>query len=133
VPYNIVGGIIRNFYADPFYKRITVDIIGAHGGGHLHLELPRNILDSIQSGNDSRFLVTDIPIINGLRGDTKPISYTESQTSAQTRTLEIAFPQDRSFVEIKGTQVVPEFPFAIPVFLVSIASLIAFYRMRFGK
>ena len=133
VPYNITGGIIQNFYADPFHKQITVETIGAYGGGHLHLELPRNILDSIQSGNDSRFLVTDIPINNGLRGDTKPISYTESQTNAQTRTLEIAFPQDRSFVEIKGTQIVPEFPFAVPILLISISSMIVFYRMKFRK
>jgi len=133
VPYNITGGIIQNFYANSFFKQITVETIGAKGGGHLHLELPRKTLDSIQDGKDSRFLVTDIPIINGLRGDTKPISYTESQTSAETRTLEIDFPQNRSLVEIKGTQIVPEFPFAIPILLIGITSLIVFYRMRFRK
>jgi hypothetical protein len=133
VPYNITGGLIQGFDANSYFKRITVDAIGVKGGGHLHLELPRNILDSIQDGKDSRFLITDIPIINGIQGETKPISYTESQTSAETRTLEIDFPQNRSFVEIKGTHIVPEFPFAIPVLLISIMSLIVFYRIKIRK
>ncbi len=132
VPYNITGGIIQNFYANSYFKRITMDIIGANGGGHLHLELPRNILDSIQNGKDARFLVTDTLIINGLQADTKSVYYTESQTN-NTRTLDIDFPQGRSFVEIKGTQIVPEFPFAIPILLISIITSIAFYRIRGRK
>jgi hypothetical protein len=133
VPYNITGGIIQNFYADPFYKRITVDTIGANGGGHLHLELPRKMLDSIQNGKDARFLVTDTLIVNGLQGDTKPAHYTESPTNTDTRTLEIDFPQGRSFIEIKGTQIVPEFPVAIPILLVGTVLAIAFYRIKFRK
>jgi len=133
VPYNITGGIIQNFYANHYFKRITVETIGANGGGHLHLELPRNILDSIQNGKDTRFLVTDTLIVNGLQGDTKPAHYTESQTNADTRTLEIDFPQGRSFVEIKGTQIVPEFPFAVPVMLIGLVASIAFYSVKLRK
>lgn len=133
IPYNITGGIIQNFYANDYFKRITADTIGANGGGHLRLELPRNILDSIQNGKDMKFLVTDTLIVNGLQGDTKPAHYTESQTNTDTRTLEIDFPQGRSFIEIKGTQIVPEFPVAIPILLIGIISAIAFYRVRFRK
>lgn len=134
VPYDITGGIIQNLGADVFHKKIRVEIIGAPpGGGHLRLELPRNIFDSSQDGQDKKFVVTNTLIINGLPHDTRSIGYTESSTTEKSRVLEINFPQYRSFIDIQGTTVIPEFPFAVPVLLVSIISTIVFYRMKFNK
>lgn len=133
VPYDITGGIIRNLGADIFHKKIRVETIGEPpGGGHLRLELPRSIFDSIQDGQDKKFAVTNTLIINGLPSDTKPIDYTESNTTEKSRVLEINFPQYQSFTDIQGTTIIPEFPFAVPILLIGIISVIVFYRMKFG-
>jgi len=133
VPYSITGGVIQNLGADTFHKRIRVDTFGAQGGGHLHLELPRNILDSIQDDKDKKFVVTNTLLVNGLPSSTKSIDYTESNTTEKSRVLEINFPQYQSFTEIQGTTIIPEFPFVIPIFLFGIISTIVFYRMKFRK
>lgn len=131
VSYDITGGIIQNLGADVFHKKIQVETIGAPpGGGHLRLELPRNIFDSIQDGKDKKFVVTNTLINNGLLTGTKSIGYTESNTTAKSRVLEINFPQYQSITDIQGTTVIPEFPFAVPVMLTGIASLIVFTRIR---
>lgn len=132
VPYGITGGIIQNLGADIFHKKIQVETIGAPpGGGHLRLELPRNIFDSIQDGQDKKFVVTNTLINNGLLTGTKSIGYTESNTTAKSRVLEINFPQYQSITDIQGTTVIPEFPFAVPILLIGIFSVIGFYRMKF--
>ncbi|MBI3622870.1 hypothetical protein HY212_02195 [Candidatus Pacearchaeota archaeon] len=133
VSYNITGGSIRNLGADIFHKRIRVETFGAQGGGHLHLELPRNIFDSIQDGQDKKFVVTNTLIVNGLPSSTKSVDYTESNTTEKSRMLEIHFPQYQSFTEIQGTTIIPEFPFVIPILLFGIISTIVFYRMKFRK
>ena len=133
IPYSITGGIIQNLLVDTFHKRIEAEIIGAQGGGHLHLELPRYILDSVQENQDKKFSLTDTMIIDGLPSGTKAIDYSESNTTEKSRVLEINFLQHRSFIDIQGTTVIPEFPFAIPVLLISILSIIVIYRIRFRK
>lgn len=132
VSYDITGGIIQNLGADVFHKKIQVETIGAPpGGGHLRLELPRNIFDSIQDGKDKKFVVTNTLINNGLLTGTKSIGYTESNTTTKSRVLEINFPQYQSVTDIQGTTIIPEFPFAVPILLIGIVSAVAFYRMRF--
>lgn len=134
IPYDITGGIIQNLGADIFHKKIQVETIGVTpGGGHLRLELPRNIFDSVQGGHDKKFVVTNTLINNGLLTGTKLIGYTESNTTTKSRELEINFPQYQSITDIQGTTVIPEFPFAVPVMLIGIVSVITFYRMYFGK
>jgi len=133
IPYNITDGIIQNLLVDTFHKQIRVEIIGAQGGGHLHIKLPRYILDSVQENHDKKFSLTDTMIVDGLPSGTKSIDYIESNTTEKSRALEINFPQHRSFIDIQGTTVIPEFPFAIPVLLISILSIIVFYRIRFRK
>ena len=130
VPYNITGGIIQQFYADSFTKKLTIQVIGGVNGGHLHLQLSRKIMDSIQGGKDARFVVTSEPFEDANK---KQLNYVETQTSTETRTLTISFPKDRSTIEITGTMIVPEFPFAMPILLVSITSLIIFYKMKITK
>ncbi|MDE1838485.1 MAG: hypothetical protein KGH87_01060 [Thaumarchaeota archaeon] len=134
IPYNITGGIIQNLGADIFHKKIQVETIGAPpGGGHLRLELPRNIFDSIQDGQDKKFVVTNTLINNGLLTGTKSIGYTESNATAKSRVLEINFPQYQSITDIQGTTIIPEFSFVTPILLVGMVSVIVFYRMRFRK
>ena len=134
VPYSITGGIIQNLGVDVFHKEIQVEITGEPpGGGHLYLELPRNIIDSIQDGHDKRFVVTNKLINNDPpSANTKLIGYTESNTTAKSRVLELDFPQYQSITYIEGTTIIPEFPFAIPVLLVGIISILVFYRVKLG-
>jgi hypothetical protein len=127
--YNVTWGVIQNLYGDSSHKKLTVEIIGKETGGHLQIELPRNIIDSIKDGKDTGFFVTDS--INDVNNK-KPANYVESQNGTETRTLEINFPQGRNFVEITGTQMVPEFPFAYVVLIIGIASLIVIYRIKYG-
>jgi hypothetical protein len=127
VPYNITGGIIQKFYADSFTKKLTIEVIGGVNGGHLQLQLSRNIMDSIQVGTDTRFMVSGEPV-----GATskKPLDYVETQTNVQTRTLKINFPQDRSVIEITGTSIVPEFPLPVVTLVISLGFLLGFYKIK---
>jgi len=134
IPYNITGGIIQSLGADVLHKKIQIEITGAPpGGGHLHLEFPRNIFDSTHDGQDKKFVVTNTFVINGFSYSTNPIDYTESNTTTKSRVLEIDFPQYQSITNIQGTTIIPEFPFAVPVLLIGITSVIAFYRVKFEK
>jgi hypothetical protein len=75
-------------------------------GGHLQLQLSRKIMDSIQGGNDTRFVVN-----SASANDTnkKQLDYVETQTNTETRTLEINFLQNSSNIEITGTMMVQNF------------------------
>jgi len=127
VPYNITGGIIQKFYADSFMRKLTIEVIGGVNGGHLQLQLSRNILDSIQVGVDTRFMVNGEPV-----GATNkiPLDYVETKTTAEARTLKINFPHDRSVIEITGTTIVPEFPLPQIMLLISLGIILAFYRIK---
>lgn len=130
VPYNITGGIIQNFYADSFTKKLTIEVIGGVNGGHLQLQLSRKIMDSIQGGKDTRFVVNGEPVDYANK---KQLDYVETQTNTETRTLKINFPQDRSIIEIIGTMIVPEFPLPAITLAISLGSLLAFYRIKLRK
>jgi hypothetical protein len=130
VPYNITGGIIQRFYADSFTKKLTIEVIGGVNGGHLQLQLSRKIMDSIQGGKDTKFMVNGEPVYNANK---KQLDYVETQTNTETRTLEINFPKDRSIIEITGTMIVPEFPLPAITLAISLGSLLAFYRIKLRK
>ncbi|HWY35484.1 MAG TPA: hypothetical protein VNX68_12635, partial [Nitrosopumilaceae archaeon] len=130
VPYNITGGIIQEFYANSFTKKLTIDVIGGVNGGHLQLQLSRKIMDSIQGGKDTKFVVNSASVDNANK---KQLDYVETQTSTETRTLKINFPQNRSSIEITGTMIVPEFPLPAITLAISLGSLFAFYRIKLRK
>lgn len=127
VPYNITGGIIQKFYADSFTKKLTIEVIGGVNGGHLQLQLSRKIMDSIQVGVDTRFVVSDEPVG---AANKMPLDYVETATNAEARTLKISFPHDSSIIEITGTAVIPEFPLPQIMLLISIGFILAFYRIK---
>ncbi len=130
VPYNITGGIVQAFYADSLTKKLTVEVIGGENGGHLQLQLSRKIMDSIQDGKDTRFVVSSGTVDDVNK---KQLDYIEIQTNTETRTLEINFPQDRSVIELTGTMIVPEFPLPAITLVISLSSLLAFYRIKLRK
>ena len=127
VPYNITGGIVQAFYADSFTKKLTIEVIGGVNGGHLQLQLSRKIMDSIQGGNDTRFVINDKSVDDVNK---KQLDYVETQTNNETRTLEINFPQNRSSIEMIGTMIVPEFPLPAITLAISLGSILAFYRIK---
>lgn len=127
VPYNITGGIVQEFYADSFTKKLTVEVIGGENGGQLQLQLSRKIMDSIQDGKDTRFVVSSGTVDDVNK---KQLNYTEIQTNTETRTLEINFPQDRSVIELTGTMIVPEFPLPAITLVISLGSILVFYRIK---
>jgi hypothetical protein len=130
VPYNITGGIVQKFYADSFTKKLTIDVLAGINGGHLQLQLSRKIMDSIQGGNDTKFVVNSE--LAGVASK-KQLDYVETQTSTESRTLKIDFPQDSSIIEITGTMIVPEFPLPAMLLAISLGSMLAFYRLKLRK
>lgn len=130
VPYNITGGIIQNFYADSFTKKLTIEVIGGLNGGHLQLQLSRKIMDSIQSGKDTKFVVNSSSANDANK---KQLDYVETQTNAETRTLKINFPENGSNIVITGTMIVPEFPLPAITLAISLGSILAFYRIKLRK
>jgi hypothetical protein len=130
VPYNVTGGIIQGFYADPSTKKLTIEVIGGINGGHLQVQLSRKVMDSIQGGNDTRFMVNS-EFVDG--SNKTQLAYVETRTNADARTLEIDFPQNRSIVEITGTMIVPEFPLPVMILAISLGSILAFYGIKLRK
>lgn len=130
VPYNITGGIVQEFYADSFTKKLTIEVIGGINGGHLHLQLSRKIMDSIQYGNDTRFVITSGSIADENK---KQLDYVETQTDPETRTLQITFPPNQTNIEITGTMIVPEFPLPTILLAISLGSMLAFYGIKLRK
>src|SRR6185312_5128133 len=130
VPYNITGGIIQEFYADSFTKKLTIEVIGGINGGHLQLQLSRKIMDSIQYGNDTRFVITSGTIADENK---KQLDYVETQTDPEPRTLQITFPPNQTNMEITGTMIVPEFPLPVILLTISLGSILAFCGIKLRK
>jgi len=130
VPYNITGGLVQKFYANSFTKKLTIEVIGGLNGGHLQLQISRKIMDSIQDGKDTKFVVNSASANDSNK---KQLDYVETQTNAKTRTLKINFPQNGSNIEITGTMIVPEFPLPAITLAISLGSILAFYRIKLRK
>ncbi|MDE1842716.1 MAG: hypothetical protein KGH95_03595 [Thaumarchaeota archaeon] len=125
LPYNITNGALQ-VTADTADKALKLRIYTIADGGHLHLVLPRKVIDSTNDGVDKNFVVMYMKKNNIV---TQP-AYYESQTSNNTRTLEIDFGRGETIAYIYGTYLVPELPFAVPVLLIGFVSLIVLYRIK---
>ncbi|MDE2589343.1 MAG: hypothetical protein KGL95_06735, partial [Patescibacteria group bacterium] len=110
-------------------KALKLRIYTTTDGGHLHLVLPRKVIDSTNDGVDKNFVVMYMKKNNIMT----QLVYHESQTSNNTRTLEIDFGKGETIAYVYGTYLVPEFSLTMPVLLIGIASLVVFYRVRFRK
>ncbi|MDQ3840491.1 MAG: hypothetical protein M3297_14625, partial [Thermoproteota archaeon] len=71
-------------------------------GGKLEIELPRDLIDSkTQSNMDKPYLVYEDDI-------DRELSFIESRTTDQARTLVITFNNEDNVIEIRGTEVLSE-------------------------
>jgi hypothetical protein len=76
-----------------------VNINTSTNGGELTIELPRDLIDSkMQSDTDKPYSVYEDDI-------DRPMSFIESKTTKETRTLVITFNNEDSVIEIQGTEV----------------------------
>lgn len=127
IPYTITGGTITLIQADTNAKTIDVNV-QSPTGGNLTITLPTALIDSYQNSSLEPTYIqnvknTDIAhfvVMDKNHG----VHYTEVDTS-ENRTLTIPFRLGNSTVEIKGTQMIPEFGSLTSVILViSVISVI---------
>jgi predicted secreted protein with PEFG-CTERM motif len=118
ISYNIVGGrlIGTSVNADTFSLQIQLE---SKTGGSVSLNLPRELIDAKKAdGSDEIYLVT---------AGKQLLQFNETKTSS-IRTLVIGFPAGTSELSIYGTHVVPEFPVAVFVLVISLVSVVFFSR-----
>lgn len=97
-------------------NRTTIDVI-----------IPKNLVENVTSvtvnGQSVSPYVTDYPSTNAVP------SCPESCYHMQ---IQLPYSTTPEKIEI-GARGIPEFPFAIPILLISITSMIVFYRLKFKK
>lgn len=101
IKFNITGGILDTMAIDGDQAILLVNI-NASSGGNLEIELPRDLIDSkTQSNTDKPYSVFEDDI-------DRSISFVESRTTDQARTLVITFNNEDNVIEIQGTEVLSE-------------------------
>jgi predicted secreted protein with PEFG-CTERM motif len=115
-------GTINSMYVRPAEKKLVV-AIDADADGSLTITLPREVIDAVQGGTDTKYIVTTFDTETG---DETQIDITESLTNAQERTIVIDYDEGTDLIEIQGTNVVPEFGVLSALLLaIAIFSIIA--------
>ncbi|HET6458727.1 MAG TPA: PEFG-CTERM sorting domain-containing protein [Nitrosopumilaceae archaeon] len=117
VSYSITNGKVTGIKADIQSKSLIVSI-QTTGDGQLTIDLPRALIDSKKSDNqtDDQFIVLN---------DNAEAQFTETPTITD-RTLTIPFTDGTEQIEIIGTWIVPEFgTIAALVLAIAIISIIA--------
>lgn len=109
----IKGGQVLSITADPDAASLIFDIVTT-SDGEITITLPREIIDSKIGNEDDIFFV----LVEG-----EEVTFSESKTSTH-RFVTIPFVHGTEQIEIIGTSVVPEFPFAIVVLSLSIVLII---------
>lgn len=101
IKFNITGGILDTMAIDGDQAILLVNI-NASSGGNLEIKLPRDLIDSkTQSNTDKPYSVFEDDI-------DRSISFVESRTTDQARTLVITFNNEDNVIEIQGTEVLSE-------------------------
>ena len=116
IKFHIVGGKLTGIYAEKDNISLLLNI-SSTSDGKLSIELPRNIIDSKKQGNvDDNYAV----FVDG-----QYAAADEIRTTAQARTLMVAFDNGTSVIEITGTQLLPEFStVVVAIFAVSMIGVI---------
>jgi hypothetical protein len=118
----LTTGSVAGVTVDPDSSSITVEVENATAG-ELTITLPRSLIDAKDGGTDGGFTV----MVNG-----EEVEYEETGSTETERQLTIAVPAEAGSIEIVGTRVAPEFPFAALVLAVMVAAIIlATSRGRF--
>ena len=112
--YMISNGELSELIGDPETATITAMII-AEQDGELTIQLPRNIIDSVEDGEDANYVV----IVDDVEESA------DDDFGDEVRILTIPFASQSKQIDIIGTFVVPEFgAIAAIVLAVAIVSII---------
>lgn len=134
IPYTITGGTITLIQADTDAKTIDVSVESSKGGS-LTITLPTALIDAYENSSLEPTYIqnvrnTDIAhfvVMDKNHG----VHYTEVDTS-ENRTLTIPFRLGNSTVEIKGTQMIPEFgSFTSVILVISVIFVIVASKNHF--
>lgn len=135
INYKITSGILDKIGVSPDDKSLSIHIVNA-SASNLTIELPRKIIDTTSSNtNESSFNV----LIGVSTPDMREATFKEIYSNSNIRTLAISIPYDMTNpsgvwdIKIMGTQIIPEFPFVLPILVTGIASLILLYRISLLK
>jgi hypothetical protein len=91
--------------------------------GKLTITLPRPLIDArTDDDEDDEFFVL---------ADGEEAEFTEKVTS-DSRTLSVSFPEGTTYIEVYGTQSVPEFPIAALILVASIAVTLMISRTKWN-
>jgi hypothetical protein len=103
---------VRTISIDIPKRSVVIEIANAKPDSELTIELPRDLIDSVfEDDADKSFLVT--------QSDTNSLQHEEILVNDQVRVLTIDLDQNSDLVQIRGTQIVPEFN---PAFVLSISA-----------
>ena len=103
---------VRTIAIDIPKRSVVIEIANAKPDSELTIELPRDLIDSVfEDDADKSFLVT--------RSDTNSLQHEEILVNDQVRVLTIDLDQNTDLVQIRGTQIVPEFD---PVLVLSVSA-----------
>ena len=120
--YTITGGLVKSMYLEPQDLALVVEL-DSKNQGMIHLQITRLLLDAKKSGNvDESFIV--------LVNDEEIPSFHEEMYGSDYRVIDIPIANDDSKIEIIGTQIIPEFPFAIIVLIIATFSIILIPKIR---
>ncbi|MGI0046439.1 MAG: hypothetical protein ACREBB_04535 [Nitrosotalea sp.] len=112
-------------------SQIYINVTIPPNGGDFIIQIPRTLVDSkYDNGTDRTFGVA-----MGTASIGPSDKFVEFGSNSTDRTLEIFLPPQLGFenIMIGGFNPIPEFPFAIPVLLIGITSMIVFYRTKIVK
>ncbi len=127
IEYEITGGSVNSMSVKVEDKTLVVSIDGTEAGT-LTIILPRNVIDSVESGQDIKYIVSMVDLESGRDSQ---VTAREVETTDDSRILAMDYPQGTDLIEIQGTQVVPEFGVVAALILaVSLVSVIGFARLK---
>lgn len=137
INYTLNDGILGSINADVEKKSLTLHIVKAINGAQLGIDLPRKLIDAESNNRDENFVV----LMRPGKADFRQENYTEIETNPDLRNLVINATMDPNWgnptgewdVKIIGTRIVPEFPLAEIVLIVSVISMISIYMVWFRK
>ncbi|HXG06753.1 MAG TPA: PEFG-CTERM sorting domain-containing protein [Nitrososphaera sp.] len=104
IEYKLSSGTINNMFLRTSEDKLVINV-GAPERGQLTISLPREVIDSIEDGEDVEYVVT----IEDQAGNIIIADAEETENTDEVRTLVIDYPAGSARIEIQGTQVVPEF------------------------
>lgn len=114
IQYMITNGTLDELSADVETATITA-MITSDGDGELSLQLPREIVDSVENGQDVDYLVYVDEVED----------FADDDYGEEIRTLTVPFPAGTEQIDFVGTMVIPEFgAIAAVVFAVAIVGII---------